>query len=100
MLGWAFGPQMILRVVILTLAAVLAGSGQTRFEGVWNMVAYEVHTPSGEVLYPLGKDALGRLTYDAAGHMSLQMMQRGQPKFHTEKPAEATNEELAAAWRG
>ena len=89
--------------LLLTIAAATvlsASSLNQQFVGTWNMVSYEVHTPAGEVVYPLGKDAVGRLTYDAAGHASLQMMRRGQPKFHTEKPAEATNEELAAAWRG
>jgi hypothetical protein len=86
----------------LVLTAIAWGQSaiQKRFEGTWNMVGYEVRTAGGQTLYPLGKDAAGRLTYDAAGHMSLQMMQRGQTRFHTEKPAEATNEELASAWRG
>jgi hypothetical protein len=89
--------------LLLTLAAATLLSASPlnqQFVGMWNMVSYEVHTPAGEIVYPLGRDAVGRLTYDAAGHASLQMMRRGQPKFHTEKPAEATNEELAAAWRG
>jgi hypothetical protein len=86
----------------LLLAAIAwsQSSIQKRFEGTWTMVGYEVRTADGRTLYPLGKDAVGRLTYDSAGHVSLQMMQRGQKPFHTDKPAEATSEELVAAWRG
>jgi hypothetical protein len=46
-----------------------------RFIGVWSLVSYEAtNKSSGEVSYPLGPKPFGRLTYDAAGRMSAQLM--------------------------
>ncbi len=47
-----------------------------RFVGTWNLVSYEVRTPSGEVRYSYGNDPLGRIAYDAQGHMSAHLMRR------------------------
>jgi hypothetical protein len=51
-------------------------SVKERFVGTWNLVSYEVRMPSGELQYPFGSDPLGRISYDAAGHMSAQLMRR------------------------
>jgi hypothetical protein len=50
-----------------------------RLVGVWRLVSFERHLPNGTVEYPAGKDAIGRLTYDAGKRMSAQVMQRGRP---------------------
>jgi hypothetical protein len=49
------------------------------FIGVWRLVSFERHLPNGTIEYPAGKDAVGRLTYDAGKRMSAQVMQRGRP---------------------
>jgi hypothetical protein len=50
-----------------------------RFVGTWDLVSYEVRTPSGEIRYPYGNDPLGRIAYDAEGHMSAHLMRRDRP---------------------
>jgi hypothetical protein len=52
---------------------------QERFVGTWDLVSYEVRTPSGETRYPYGNDPLGRISYDAEGRMSAQLMRRDRP---------------------
>ena len=68
-----------------------------RLVGVWRLVSFERHLPNGTVEYPAGKDAVGRLTYDAGKRMSAQIMQRGRPVGAFEGPrlsASATAEDL------
>ena len=49
-----------------------------RFIGVWKLVSYKTTSKSsGAVSYPLGPKPFGRLTYDAAGRMSAQLMNPG-----------------------
>jgi hypothetical protein len=45
------------------------------FLGVWRLVSCESkQTPTGAVQYPYGNNPIGRLTYDASGRMSAQIM--------------------------
>jgi hypothetical protein len=48
----------------------------------------------------LGTDPVGRISYDAAGHISAHLMRRGVAKFAGVDRAAATADEIAAAWRG
>ncbi len=43
--------------------------------GVWKVVSYEwKDKATAQVQYPMGKRPVGRITYDAAGRMSAQLM--------------------------
>jgi hypothetical protein len=44
-----------------------------RFVGTWRLVSLEARSDDGRVDYPLGRDALGVITYDAQGHMAAQL---------------------------
>lgn len=65
---------------VIAMAPLAAGQTKKshvrdRFIGVWNLVSYEATNKSSrEVSYPLGPKPFGRLTYDAAGRMSAQLM--------------------------
>ena len=48
-----------------------------RFIGVWKLLSVEVRA-AGEILYPYGEHPVGRLTYDAAGRTSAQVMKLGR----------------------
>jgi hypothetical protein len=48
-------------------------SVRERLIGTWNLVSYETRDADGRVGRPYG-DAVGRINYDAAGHMSGQVM--------------------------
>jgi len=69
---------------MLSLASVAAAQTQKsglreRFVGVWKLVSYQSRSKSnGGVSYPYGANPVGRLAYDAAGHMSAQLMNPGR----------------------
>jgi hypothetical protein len=70
------------------------------FVGAWKLISYERRTAAGEVTYPMGQNPVGRLTYDALGRMSAQIMRPDRPKPQGVAPASWTAEEKAAAFDG
>jgi len=48
--------------------------------GAWQLESRTVHKASGEIVLDpvLGQQPIGRLFYDASGHMMLQMMRQGR----------------------
>jgi hypothetical protein len=46
--------------------------------GVWKLVSFEQSEPDGNVSYPYGEMPSGRLTFDAAGRMSVFVMKPGR----------------------
>jgi len=71
-----------------------------RLIGSWDLVSYEIRTPAGQVSQTLGPDPVGRISYDAEGRMSAQLMRRGVPRFGGTAREKATTDEIVAAWRG
>src|SRR5579864_3414615 len=93
----------LLTLFLFGLPLVAAGADQSvtqQFIGVWKLVSYELRAPSGALSYPLGNDPVGRITYDAEGRMSAQLMRRNPPNFSNDDRRKATTEEMVAAWRG
>ena len=90
------------RVLLLTsLAAFLASAqGPAKFVGVWKLVSFEQRTTAGEVTYPMGQKPVGRLTYDASGHMSAQLMLPDRPKFQAPSKVGGSVEQKRAAFDG
>jgi len=68
--------------------------------GVWRLVSSEFRTTSGEVIYPLGEDAVGQAIFTESGHMSGQLMRRNRPVFASGSQASGTPEEIEAAMQG
>ena len=71
-----------------------------QFVGTWKLVSYEVG-----VSHPMGRVAVGLLTYDANGRMSMQVMRSDRPKFRGSGGKEGgyeagTAEEVMSAYRG
>jgi hypothetical protein len=70
------------RKAIVGISLASFASAQTKqpairekFLGVWKLVGYEsTDKATGEVRYPYSSNPVGRLTYDAAGRMSAQLM--------------------------
>ncbi|NQU51284.1 MAG: lipocalin-like domain-containing protein [Bacteroidetes bacterium] len=40
----------------------------------------------GTIVFPFGEDALGRITYDSYGNMSVYLMKNNRPQFLSEDP--------------
>jgi hypothetical protein len=70
-----------------------------RLVGTWRLVAYE-RWSDGEVSYPMGEDALGYLTYDPHGRMSVQIMRAGRPALAGEDGHQGPPDALRAAVDG
>jgi hypothetical protein len=70
--------------------------------GAWQLESRTVRNANGEVLLDpvLGMQPLGRLFYDASGHMMLQMMrqQRAQAISVPSNPAEANNPRIVLGY--
>jgi len=69
------------KLVALAASAPLAmaqpgqRSLRERLLGSWKLISWEETNPAtGAVIYPCGKNATGRLMYDAAGRMAAQIM--------------------------
>lgn len=68
--------------------------------GVWRLVSSEFRTSSGEVVYPLGEDALGQAIFTDSGYLSAQLMRSGRPNFASGDQAGGTPQEVQAALQG
>ncbi|MBE3087728.1 MAG: lipocalin-like domain-containing protein, partial [Chloroflexi bacterium] len=54
--------------------------------GTWRLVSFESRTAGGEIRHQLGRAPRGQLLYDAAGHMSAQLMDPERPQFASGDP--------------
>ena len=63
-------------IAALSLTSLVsAQSVRKQIVGVWKLVSYDwKDKASGEVRHPFGDHPVGRITYDAAGRMSAQLM--------------------------
>jgi hypothetical protein len=50
------------------------------FVGTWKLVSYEYHK-GDEISYPFGKDAVGYITYNSNGFMSVFLAQKDRKKI-------------------
>lgn len=69
--------------------------------GSWDLEAFEVRLPGGEVLTPMGPDARGRLMYGADGRMSATLSEAERPALSVprlEAYGKAPSAEKAAAF--
>jgi Lipocalin-like domain len=68
--------------------------------GAWRLVSYTAVTSGGEMFYPMGPDAHGRIVYDAGGHMAVQLGDPGRTPFAGGDPGAATDADVRAALEG
>ena len=71
-----------------------------QFAGSWKLISSEMRTPSGEILYPLGKDCEGRIIFDMEGNFSAQLMRPGRSEFASGDLLRGTDKELREAYQG
>jgi len=71
------------------------------FVGAWKLLSCARRTSTGEITYPMGEHPMGRLTYDAMGRMSAQLMRPDRAKFKADDAARSGSaEEKIAAYDG
>ncbi len=49
--------------------------------GTWRLRLWETRTADGDVKYPLGRDAVGYLSYTADGYVFVAMMRASRPPY-------------------
>ena len=96
--------NLLIRIVpISCLLLLIAGctseglremSNNTPLLGSWQLVSWTTENPSGEVHYPYGKEAYGKLIYESNGNMTALLMSDDRALFTSEdigsrKPEEA-----------
>jgi hypothetical protein len=68
--------------------------------GTWKLISFNSQDPSGRITYPFGKDARGRLIYEADGRMAVQLMDPTRPRFMSDDPLATSEAEVRAAFGG
>jgi hypothetical protein len=67
--------------------------------GSWHLVSWSIQD-GASVIYPLGHDAIGQLSYDVAGRVSARLVRRHLPRFAQDDWQRATTDEKSTAWSG
>jgi hypothetical protein len=70
------------------------------FVGTWKLLSFEEIQPDGSINRPYGEHPVGRLIYDAAGHMAVQIMRRDRQFLSSGDPQQAAPEEIKTAVEG
>jgi hypothetical protein len=74
--------------------------GKLDLKGTWRLVSFEMQKSDGQVVYPLGKSAVGVLNYDVEGNMSVQLMRLDRQAFAANDQLKGTPEEVKSAFEG
>lgn len=71
-----------------------------QFIGAWRLGSFKILSESRSIGHPLGEDAMGMIIYDAQGHMMVQAMRQGRPRFESDDQMKGTDQEIRAAFEG
>ncbi len=74
--------------------------GKEQFMGTWKLVSSEFRRSDGQLTYPMGRDAVGIIIYDADWHMSVQIMRPDRPAFASGDHLKGTPAEIKSAFEG
>ncbi len=66
----------------------------------WRLQLWETRTADGAVRFPLGRDAVGYLSYTPDGYVFVAMMRAGRPRYETSDLLGGTPAERAEAAAG
>jgi len=68
--------------------------------GTWRLVSFESRGSGGEITYPLGKEAVGQITYGPEGRMAVLIVQADRPAFASGDMRRGTDAEVRSAFEG
>jgi hypothetical protein len=77
----------------------MSGDIASELVGTWRLISYTGVTSGGETIYPMGRNAQGRLTYEAGGRMAVQLADPDRAAFAAGAHA-YTDAEVRAAFEG
>lgn len=90
----------LLVVVPFTTQAPEAGTLAKGLVGSWRLISAEGHSDDGKVTLGFGPKPLGRLSFDASGHMSIHLVNPTRKHFTSGDFLRYTPEELKEAFDG
>jgi hypothetical protein len=76
-----------------------SAADQQLFVGTWRLAEFKAETPTGIVVYPLGADAQGILTYTQSGRMNGTLWRSNRAPFAVNDQQKGTPDEYTAAVR-
>jgi hypothetical protein len=100
-------PFAVLTLLVVTQGLGSCGSSgaataRDRILGAWELQTRTVQRANGDVVNDpvLGQQPIGRLFYDASGHVALQMMRQGRPQAISEPaaPEDARNARIVLGY--
>ena len=74
--------------------------GASSLIGVWKLTSFCAQDSGGQTVYPFGRDAQGRLIYEANARMAVQVMNPQRPEFPSGDPLLSSETEVRAAFGG
>jgi hypothetical protein len=74
--------------------------GKEQFIGTWTLVSTEHRHSDGQLTYPLGREPVGIIMYDAKGYISVQLMHPDRPAFASGDMDNGTPTEIKSAFEG
>ena len=69
------------------------------FTGTWKLLEWTSRLPDGKVVFPFGRNATGRISYDDKGHMFVQIMKADRPLFKSDDIMQGKPEEMLRAYQ-
>lgn len=90
----------LMLLLLVTLAAGVSHAQTPLVVGTWRLVSFESRDKSGEVRYPLGRNATGQISYGADGSMSAILVQPDRPPFVSGDMQRGTDAEVRSAFEG
>jgi len=70
-----------------------------KFVGSWKLKKWTAELNDGKVVFPFGEDAVGRISYDDKGNMSVHIMKNNRQRFESEDPLQGKPEEMITAYK-
>lgn len=85
---------------VMATASTVSPRGSAPLAGTWRLVSFESRDEAGTATHQMGPDAIGQLMYDAAGNMSVHLMQPERTRFASGDRLEGTDKEVRMAFEG
>ena len=79
---------------------IMSGEGIPNLAGSWKLLSFHIQDSKGQTSYPFGREARGRLIYEADGRMAVQIMDPRRPAFNSDDPLVTSEAEVRAAFGG
>ncbi|OGD18705.1 MAG: hypothetical protein A2W03_08950 [Candidatus Aminicenantes bacterium RBG_16_63_16] len=73
---------------------------KSQLVGAWRLVSFESRDERGEIRYPLGRNAIGQISYGAEGRMSAILVRPDRLPFASGDMRRGTDTEVRSAFEG